>query len=62
MPLRHTSYCTSLYPYPYSPKKVKSLDGNNTYRTRLKKDWGFWNFGVEDGARTHDTQNHNLVL
>lgn len=30
-------------------------------KKRLPK-FGSRRFGVEDGARTHDTQNHNLVL
>ena len=37
------------------------LDAENTAKNALleKQDFNFW---VKDGTRTHDPQNHNLVL
>ena len=43
-----------------SAKRVARLAGENKKRT-TSKSFSF-QFGVRCGARTHDTQNHNLVL
>ena len=42
-------------------KKRSSPHRGKTKRERLEKSFSF-QFGVRCGARTHDTQNHNLVL